>query len=212
MCKPITPEMLDSLRACVREKMSPYRYAHTLGVEEAVCTLAALYLPEKITELRAAALLHDLTKEWAHERTLTFLRENGVLLRADEQASPRILHGITAPLVIKAEFPALATPTVLSAVRWHTTGHAEMTLPEALLYLADYIEPGRRFAECVALREAFFEPNPENMEPTARLCHLRQILLRSFDETLAALAAEGAPTCADTVAARDALLFKTNFP
>ncbi|MBE6604338.1 MAG: HD domain-containing protein [Ruminococcaceae bacterium] len=202
MCKSITTAALDSLRACVGKSMSQYRFSHTLGVEQAVAVLAALYLPESAVELRAAALLHDITKEWPQNRAEAFMRAHAIALRPDEAASPKIWHGITAPLVIAAEFSAFATPTVLSAVRWHTTGHADMTLPEALLYLADYIEPGRTFADCVALRRAFFEAEPEKMDMTARLRHLWQILLLSFDDTLAALAAEGAPTCADTLAAR----------
>ena len=202
MCKPIDEAALVALRAHVKGEMSPYRYAHTLGVEQTVAQLAALYLPEQTAELRAAALLHDLTKEWPHARALAFLEAHGVCLRDDERESPKILHGITAPLVIKQTYAAFATPSVLSAVRWHTTGRDGMTLFEALLYLADYIEPGRRFSDCVALRHFFFDAEPEKMDPLARLCHLWQTMLQSFDMTLAALAAEGAPTCADTLAAR----------
>lgn len=203
MCNKITVTALDGLRALVGQAMSAYRFSHTLGVEQAVADLSALYLPEGTAELRAAALLHDITKEWAHNRAEAFISAHGITLRPDEAASPKIWHGITAPLVIEAEFPAFATPLVLSAVRWHTTGHAGMTLPEALLYLADYIEPGRTFAECVALRRAFFEAEPEKMDMGARLCHLWQTVLLSLDDTLAALAAEGAPVCADTLAARE---------
>lgn len=203
MCKEITVAALDTLRALVGEKMSEYRFAHTRGVEQTVGELCALYLPEAAPQLRAAALLHDITKEWPREQAAAYIEAHGIALRPDEAASPKIWHGITAPLVIADEFSAFATPTVLSAVRWHTTGRSGMTLTEALLYLADYIEPTRTFADCVALRQAFFEAEPEKMDMAARLRHLWRVLLLSFDDTLAALAAEGAPTCADTLAARE---------
>ena len=31
------------------------------------------------------------------------------------------------------------------AIFWHTTGKADMTLLEKILYMADYIEPNRKF-------------------------------------------------------------------
>ena len=42
---------------------------------------------------------------------------------------------------------------VYSAIRWHTTGRAGMTLLEKVIYLADYIEPTRDFEGVEALRE-----------------------------------------------------------
>lgn len=201
----ITEEKLLWLRARVTEKMSAYRMAHTLGVEAMVARLAALYCPEKADMLRAAALLHDLTKELDNNAQQAIFAAHGVTLRPDEQASPKIWHGITAALLIPSEYPDLADDTLLSAVRWHTTGRAGMTLEEALLYLADYIEEGRTFADCVMLRERFFKAEPEKMSKDVRLCHLRDILLLSFDTTLSELEASGGAVCLDTLAAREEL-------
>ena len=201
MCKPIKEEMLPALQAAVKDSMSPYRFAHTEGVAQTVAELAALFEADA-TALQAAALLHDVTKEWSAEKALAYLAENGISLRPDERVSPKVYHGITAVPFIQKAYAPYATPTVLSAVRWHTTGRDGMTLEEALLYLADYIEPGRRFDDCVALRKAFFDAPLQAMSMAERQDHLWQILLQSFDYTLAALAAEGAPVCADTLAAR----------
>ncbi|MBQ9802515.1 MAG: HD domain-containing protein [Clostridia bacterium] len=209
MSELLTEAALDWLRERVRGEMSPYRYRHTLGVERAITALAALYCPEHELLLRAAALLHDLTKEWPHERAREAMAAANVQLRPDEQASPKIFHGVTAPLVIAADYPAFADPLLLSAVRWHTTGHADMTLTEALLYLADYIEEGRSFDDCVRLRQYFWNADPARMTGPARVCHLCDTLRLSFDMTLAALAAEGAPVCLDTLAARAAFEKKT---
>ena len=38
----------------------------------------------------------------------------------------------------------------MSALRWHTTGHANMTLLEKIVYIADYIEPRREKADNLA--------------------------------------------------------------
>ena len=194
-----------ALREAVKKELSPYRYAHTLGVEDMAARLAALFCPEREGLLCAAALLHDITKEYDGERQREILAAHGITLRPDEAASPKIWHGITAPLVIAERFPAFAHPALLSAVRWHTTGHWGLTRTEALLYLADYIEEGREFADCVALRHLFFDAAPEKMSREARLCHLQRVLLASLELTLAELEKSGAPACLDSKAAAEFL-------
>ena len=59
MQKTITEEMLSHLRENVEKGMSAKRYNHTKEVEKMAARLAEIYCPEKILELRAAALLHD---------------------------------------------------------------------------------------------------------------------------------------------------------
>jgi len=61
--KIITDDMLDVLREKAVEGMSDKRRIHTLAVEQMALRLGAIYAPEKINILRAAALLHDVTKE-----------------------------------------------------------------------------------------------------------------------------------------------------
>ena len=59
----ITEKMLDELRERVMESMSHKRFVHTVAVEQMVARLAALFCPDQTILLRAAALLHDVTKE-----------------------------------------------------------------------------------------------------------------------------------------------------
>lgn len=192
---------LVALQSAVQARLSPYRFAHTVGVVRMAACLGELFCPSEAHMLRAAALLHDITKELTPEAQLTLLEEAGVLLRADELASPKIYHGITAPLVIARDFPLFATDLLLSAVRWHTTGRAGMSLTEALLYLADYIEEGRTFPDCVELRRRFFDARPHKMDREARLSHLALVLRESLEMTVADLTDAGAPVCKDTLEA-----------
>ena len=198
-------ERLTRLRAEVGKILTPYRFSHTLGVEKMIATLADLYAPEKKAMLRAAALLHDVTKELPEEKQKEIIRAHGITLRPDEAASPKIYHGITAALTIPATYPDLADEELLLAVRWHTTAHAGLTLTEALLYLADYIEEGREFADCVRLRELFFAAAPWQMTREVRERHLWDTVLYALDLTLASLRQKNAVICLDTLAARDEL-------
>ena len=205
----MTEEKLTALRADVEKQLSPYRMKHTLGVEQMAARLAALYCPEKSMLLRAAALLHDVTKELPDAEQLQIFADHGVTLRPDEQASPKVWHGMTAALIIPERYPEFADAELLSAVRWHTTGRAGMTLCEALLYLADLIEDGREFADCVTLRHAFFDPVPGEMSTEARLRHLGDVLLLSYENLIPKLQARGGVICLDSLAAYEDLTNRT---
>ena len=202
----ITEKMLDALREQIKGSMSPKRFAHTAAVEEMVARLCALYCPEYTMQLRAAALLHDLTKELAPEEQEALCEEYGIPVDEGQRLSPKTYHAKTAAARIAREFAAFADPIIIDAVRWHTTGHAGMTLTEKLLYLADYIDESRTFPTCVLLRRYFFGAEPELMTEEERERHLRATLLLSYEHTLKDLLAEGAPIDADTTLARNELL------
>lgn len=205
MCDRFCEENLARLRERVKEVLSPYRFSHTLGVEKMIATLGELYAPEKTGMLRAAALLHDVTKEEPLEKQREILEGHAITLRPDEAASPKIHHGITAALEIPTVYPEFAHEELISAVRWHTTARADLTLTEALLYLADYIEEGRSFADCVALRERFFSKDLQKMTREERERHLWETMLLALDLTLLSLRRKNAPVCLDTLAAWEQL-------
>ncbi len=201
---------LDRLREELRERMSAKRFAHTLGVEQTVAEMAALYCPRNTGMLRAAALLHDCTKEYTERQTREVLSREDVKLRPDEAQSPQIHHAITAELEIPRLYPDLATEELLSCVRWHTTGREGMNVPEALLYLADVIEPTRDYPACVALRKRFWDADPAAMTAQERAAHLCDVLRASLVGTRDHLMAKNAPVCADTLNAIAYLKLKTH--
>ena len=192
---------LSALRAQLASEQSANRFAHTLGVEACVCRMAELLAPEKKQMLRAAALLHDLTKEYDAKGTEAVLAREGIVLRADELATPAVWHAITAPYEIIRRYPSFADPELLSAVRWHTTGHAGMTVAEAILYLADVIEEGRVYPACVSLRERFWSDGLGAMSNEQRRAHLCEVTLASLEGVRDSLLAKGQCVCEDTLAA-----------
>ena len=208
--KEINQQELLLLRERVTSDMSEKRARHTLAVEQMAARLAALYCPEKEQVLRVAALLHDVTKEWKTERHAAFLKERGVAVKALDLAAPKTLHARTAALLIPEAYAAYADPEVISAVRWHTTGREGMTLCEQIVYLADYIDESRTFPDCVALRHAFWDAEPQNMSEKERETHLLRVLVQSFDMTVTGLLADGAPVSPDTFYARNSLILQLN--
>ena len=202
----ITEKMLDTLRENVKGSMSPKRFVHTAAVEEMVARLCALYCPEYTLQLRAAALLHDLTKELTPEAQEELCAAYDIPTDDLQRLSPKTYHAKTAAARILRDYPQFADTIIVDAVRWHTTGHAGMTLTEKLLYLADYIDESRTFPTCVLLRRYFFGAEPELMTMEERERHLRATLLLSYEHTLKDLLTEGAPIDEDTIGARNELL------
>ena len=204
----INQQALQELRERVTADMSPKRARHTLAVEQMAARLAALYCPEKEQILRVAALLHDVTKEWPTEQHVAFLEANGIEVTALDLAAPKTLHARTAAVLIPAAYSAYADAEVVSAVRWHTTGREGMSATEKIVYLADYIDDSRTFPDCVKLRSAFWDADPENMSQAEREAHLTSVLVQSFDMTISGLLEDGAPVSPDTFCARNSLILQ----
>ncbi|MBR7098608.1 MAG: bis(5'-nucleosyl)-tetraphosphatase (symmetrical) YqeK [Clostridia bacterium] len=204
----ITENMLDTLRENVMKQMSVKRFRHTVAVEEMVLRLSGLYCPDQTMQLRAAALLHDITKECSTEEQIALCERYGLSVSAEDRLAPKTFHARTAAAIIPTEYPMFADPTVISAVRWHTTGRADMTLTEKLLYLADYIDASRSFENCVILRRFFWGARPEEMTADAKNALLRDTLILSYRMTMEDLLADGTPIAPDTVEARNQLLLE----
>ena len=180
---------------------------HVLGTEEECLRLAARFgLSETETEtLQLAALLHDITKSFSRDEHLAVLRRVGVDPAVLFLPSEKTWHAVTGALYAKEAFPTLVNDAVLTAIRYHTTGRASMSLLEKLLYLADYIEPTRTFPDCVQLRQFFYDTMASENHPEAVLT---KTLILSFDMTIRDLVRLRCPIHPDTVAARNDLLSK----
>lgn len=207
----ITEASLVALRKKVAEYMSAKRLTHTLAVEQAAVELGRVYAPDKLPKLRAAALLHDITKEYSLEKQLQICVEFGIIVNNLDVLMPKIFHSATAAALIPRDFPEFDDPEIVSAVRWHTIGHESMQICDRILYLADYIEDTRTYADCVRLRE-YYQSGLAALLPDkdsrALNLHLVNTLILSFDMTIKELTAEGRLIHPNMIAARNTLLYE----
>ena len=206
----ITEEKLSELEERIRPYLKQKRYAHTLAVAREAERLGRAFLPEKVMKLRAAALLHDITKKDDLEKQLQYCREFGIIYCNADLLSPKTFHARTAAGVAARDFSDVTDPEILSGIRWHTTGHDGMTDFEAIIYLADYIEETRTFPDCVALREFFYDG--KERDACGMLRHFTETMIRSFDLTVENLISEGMQIDADTIAARNYYIRKLRCP
>lgn len=149
--KHLTPEQL---RPIAMSYLKYKRMAHVRGTEEEAIRLAQRYGAD-VTKARVAALLHDCTKKLNMEQQLALCEKYGIVLDAMEQKALKLLHAKTGAEIARDVFGV--SDDVYEAIKWHTTGKADMTLLEKVIYLADYIEPTRDFPGVDALREKVYE-------------------------------------------------------
>ena len=140
---------LNQLRACSYSMMRAKRIPHVMGVEEEAVKLAQRWGAE--AELaRRAGILHDCTKYYELPEQLEICAKYGVELDELEQKAVKLLHSKTGACIARGVFGQ--PDAVYDAIFWHTTGKADMTTLEKVLYIADYMEPNRDFDGVERLR------------------------------------------------------------
>jgi predicted HD superfamily hydrolase involved in NAD metabolism len=130
----------------MRERLSPHRFQHVLGVAATARELAVRFGADP-DKAELAGLLHDAAREWRPPQLLASAREWGLAVGPLEEAAPMpCLHAPLGAEVAKREF-GVEDPEVLSAIAHHTMGAEAMTTLDKVLFLADSIEPGRGDAD-----------------------------------------------------------------
>ncbi len=131
-----------------------HRYEHTLRVARMAVQLARRY-GENVERALLAGMLHDLARLYSPERLLAESRARKLSISAFEKAHPRVLHSRLGAELAKEQF-GIDDERILSAIRYHTLGAGSMNTLDAIVYLADSLEPGRDFAERAELERLSF--------------------------------------------------------
>lgn len=144
----------EELRCVSYSMVKAKRLPHIRGTEETAVELALRWGadPEK---MRRAAILHDCTKYLSLEEHLAICDRYGIELDEMERGSEKLLHSKSGAALAKYIFGQ--DDEIFSAILYHTTGRADMSLAEKILYLADYMEPCRDFPEVEEMRKLAYE-------------------------------------------------------
>ena len=141
---------MERLEQVVVSLLKANRVKHVLGCRDTAVELAKAWGADPVDAGRAG-LLHDITKALDGELQLTLCGAYGKLLDDFSRKYPKTLHALTGSLVARRIFGE--NNAVVSAIEFHTTGKADMSLLEAIIYVADYMEPNRDFPGVERLRE-----------------------------------------------------------
>ena len=199
-------EKIDFLRRKIGERLSEKRYRHTLGVEKTAVFIGEKCLPNKLDELRVAALLHDVSKEYSEAEQFEIIKKHNVPITDEDIASPALWHSITAPYVVLRDFSEFADRDVLSAVANHTVGSPDMSVFDEIIMLADYIEPGRPYQMCIDVRKGFLDLLDKATTKEECVHALHVACVAALNNTISEFVSRGAVYHNKTKATRDALL------
>ncbi|PSR27801.1 MAG: phosphohydrolase [Sulfobacillus benefaciens] len=123
-------------------QLSEHRQQHILRVAKMMKELAAIHHLSP-TNAQLAAMGHDLAREMSRDVLTREAKRLGLELSSPEREEPVLLHGPVAALWLQQA--NIGEPEVWEAIRYHTTAAPRLSPLAKALFIADGIEPGRRF-------------------------------------------------------------------
>ena len=135
---------LKKIKKKLKNELDESRYEHTIGVMDTAACLAMRYGAD-LTQALVAGLLHDCAKCIPNDKKLKLCRKNGIGVTPFEEKAPFLLHAKLGAWMAEHEYH-VSDPAILSAIACHTTGKPDMSLLDKIVFIADYIEPGRNKA------------------------------------------------------------------
>lgn len=146
----------ESITEKLHNILDEHRFYHTLGVSFTAQALAMKYGVD-IGKAGMAGLLHDCAKAYKSEELLKLCEDNKIMITDVERKFPALLHAKAGALLAREEY-GIADEEILNAIICHTTGKPCMNLLEKIIYVSDYIEPGRyKMKRLDVIRKTAFE-------------------------------------------------------
>lgn len=182
--------MADKLKiiASLRGRLLEDRFFHSLGVAQEAKELAAIHGAD-VQKAHLAGLVHDCTKNTPGEQQLAIMQSAGIELDPVAKENQKLWHAISGSVFIQSEY-GIEDADIVSAVRYHTTGKAHMSLLEKIVYTADLTSAERDY------------PGVEQMRRLART-DLDAAVYEGAAFTVKKLSSRGLTVHPDTVAAME---------
>lgn len=174
----------DEYKAVIRERLSDYRYHHSVCVAKEAVRYAKRYgADEKKAEI--AGLLHDITKEMPPEEQLELIKKCKYEMSEVQQNAPKLWHSVSGSLYVQ-EYLDIEDEDIINAIRYHTTGRKNMSLLEKIVFLADFTSEERDYEDVDVIRE--------KAESS-----MREGIIYGLQFTIRKLAKKGLPISEDSV-------------
>ncbi|MEG0181135.1 MAG: bis(5'-nucleosyl)-tetraphosphatase (symmetrical) YqeK [Peptostreptococcaceae bacterium] len=152
-------------------KMLPKnRMLHSQGVANCAVKLSEIYGYDK-EKAYLAGILHDCAKYLNHEQVQYFVDKYQIYLDEYEKDNLALSHSMIGAVLVRHEFD-IDDIDIITSVRYHTTGKANMDMLEKIIYIADLIEENRKYPGVEELRELAYNKKMD------------EALLKSFDNTI----------------------------
>lgn len=144
----------DQIRNYLKSTLSVKRFLHCENVASTMSFLFDEFGPptrgaesyEGMGVAEVVGLMHDAAREYSDERIMQYVSEHRILMPEEFSRVPVLAHGFVAHGMMQ-EMIGDVPSSWLSALDWHTTGNVSMGYIGMVLFVADFIEPGRRFLD-----------------------------------------------------------------
>lgn len=163
---------IEEIRVLLEKSLPPKRYQHSMRVYETALALGKRHHAEE-AKVALAALLHDCGREIPVKESVEKARAFGLPVDFIEAGQPVLLHAKIGACLATQKY-GVTDPEVLEAIRCHTTGAETLSLTARIVFLADMLEPGRRFPGVEELRRLAREDLEQAMFTAYRdtICYL----------------------------------------
>ncbi|NSW89605.1 MAG: HD domain-containing protein [Firmicutes bacterium] len=182
---------LEEIKEKLKKNIKPERYIHSINVMNTASDLAGYYSVDK-RKAEVAGILHDCARDFQKENMYELCREFGIEIDEIKKRQPELLHGPVGAYIAEADY-GIKDEAILEAIRVHTTGKENMSMLEKIIFISDYIEPGRKF------------PGVNNIREWA-LKDIDRAMVFAFDSTIRYVLEKGTLLHPDTVSARNYII------
>lgn len=145
-------EVEDWLVSQITQLIDGRRLSHSLGVRDS-CEYLAVKYGADVQKARLAGLVHDCAKGLDDHQLVQQATLYGLDISYWQDYDLSLLHGPVAAALARERL-GITDAEILHAVAVHTTGCTDMNLLDLVLFVADYIEPGRTFEGVDRIRRA----------------------------------------------------------
>ncbi|MEF9921892.1 MAG: bis(5'-nucleosyl)-tetraphosphatase (symmetrical) YqeK [Anaerovoracaceae bacterium] len=181
----------DSINEYNLKNLSYKRQKHIEGVRDTAIKLADIYGEDK-EKAEIAALFHDMFRGLDESVLNYYVKHLGLGIKYMNNCN--LAHGKIAAIIMERDY-GITDEDVLNAVKFHTTGRADMSILEKIVFMADAIEPNRVYPGVEEIREIAYK-------------NLDKACLISICRTIAYVQSKGQYLDNDTILARDFFIKK----
>ncbi len=145
ICKKFSSFDEEEIKNILKKMMNPNRFEHSVNVAKRAAFLAEKYGAD-VEKAYFAGLVHDICKGIPEKEQLEIIERAGIELDEDTKRSPALWHSIAGSVWIQKEL-SVTDDDIINAVRYHTSGRANMTLLEKVVYMADLTSADRSYPD-----------------------------------------------------------------
>lgn len=130
--------------------LNPHRFKHVMGVARTAYILAKCHGCDQ-KKAYLAGLLHDCAKHLSDEELIEECEELSLeITPIERKLASSLLHSKVGAYIASDKYKVY-DQDIRNAVFYHTTGRPEMSLLEQIIFVADFIEPGREMKAKIPL-------------------------------------------------------------